>query len=306
MENPKGILLESGTNEFEIIEFFVGNVFYGINVAKVREIINLVPVTKMPNAHPCIDGIFALRGKIMPLLNLKKYLRKESSFDCGDDGDGGSKIIVAEMNSCFIGFKVDDVSRIHRISWTQMEPVPTISDTELVVGVVKMEDRLVILLDFEKILSEINPDISKKLTTVPDSTQELVDARKQKTILIAEDSYMLRDLLLKTLGSAGYHTISAENGQIAWDKIKKLTEDGSVLTDKIQMLITDIEMPQMDGHHLIRKIKEDPALQDLPIIIFSSLINDEMRRKGEALGAYAQITKPEIEQLIGVVDKRLF
>lgn len=295
----KGILLESGTNEFEIIEFSVGNVFYGINVAKVREIINSIPITELPNTHPFIDGIFTLRGKIMPLLNLARCLKVETKKD-------SPKIIVAEMNGYFIGFKVDDVSRIHRISWSQMEPAPTISDSEQVIGVVKMENRLVILLDFEKILSEVNPEISRKLSAVPVSTENLIAARKQKTIMIAEDSHMLRELLLKTLTSAGYNTLANENGQVAWDKLKGLTANGKPILDQVQMLITDIEMPQMDGHHLIKKIKEDKELQELPVIVFSSLINEEMRRKGEALGAYAQITKPEIEQLIGVVDKKMF
>lgn len=298
MEKTKGILLETGTNEFEIIEFSIGNVFYGINVAKVREIINEVPVTAMPNAHSYVDGIFTLRGKIMPLVNLEKCLNSETQTVT-------SKIIVAEMNSVFIGFKVDEVSRIHRISWNQMEPPPNISDSELVVGIVKMENRLIILLDFEKILSEVNPEISKKLSAIPVSTEELVTIRKTKTILVAEDSHMLRELLIKTLHTAGYNTISAENGQQAWDKLKTIAVSGKSAVEQIQMVITDIEMPQMDGHHLTKKIKEDRALSELPVIIFSSLINDEMRRKGEALGAYAQITKPEIEQLINIVDKRI-
>lgn len=298
MKNTKGILLESGTNEFEIIEFSIGNVFYGINVAKVREIINEVPVTAIPNSHSYIDGIFALRGKIMPLVNLAKCLNSETQAVT-------SKIIVAEMNSVFIGFKVDEVSRIHRISWNQMEPAPNISDSELVVGVVKMENRLIILLDFEKILSEVNPEISKKLSAIPVSTEELVTIRKTKTIVVAEDSHMLRELLLKTLHTAGYNTISAENGQLAWNKLKAIAVSGKSVVEQIQMVITDIEMPQMDGHHLTKKIKEDQNLRELPVIIFSSLINDEMRRKGEALGAYAQITKPEIEQLINIVDKRI-
>ena len=298
MEKTKGILLEAGTNEFEIIEFSIGNVFYGINVAKVREIINEVPVTAMPNAHSYVDGIFTLRGKIMPLVNLEKCLNSQTQAVT-------SKIIVAEMNGVFIGFKVDEVSRIHRISWNQMEPAPHISDSERVVGVVKMENRLIILLDFEKILSEVNPEISRKLSAIPVSTEELVTIRKTKTILVAEDSHMLRELLLKTLHTAGYNTVSAENGQQAWEKLKTIATSRKSVVEQIQMVITDIEMPQMDGHHLTKKIKEDQNLRELPVIIFSSLINDEMRRKGEALGAYAQIAKPEIEQLINIVDKRI-
>ena len=298
MEKSQGILLESGTNEFEIIEFSVGNVFYGINVAKVREIINSVPVTALPNTHPFVEGIFCLRGKIMPLLNLSKCLNRPSQT-------ANHKIIVAEMNGCCTGFEVDDVSRIHRISWKQMEAAPAISDSERVIGGVKMENRLIILLDFEKILSEVNPEIGKRLSTVPVSSAELVEARKKKHVLVAEDSHMLRELLLQTLGTAGYTTIAAENGQVAWDKLEAFVKDGNMLTERIQLLITDIEMPQLDGHHLVKKVKEHERMQDIPVVIFSSLINEEMRRKGDALGAYAQITKPEIDILIETLDKKL-
>lgn len=298
MEDNKGILLESGTNEFEIIEFSVGDVFYGINVAKVREIINIVPVTKLPHMHPYVEGIFTLRGKVMPVVNLATCL---SSRPLTDD----CKIIISEMNGYFMGFKVDDVSRIHRISWNQMEPAPDITSSDRAIGVVKMEDRLVVLLDFEKILSEINPEINKKMTAIPLSTDELVAVRKTKTVLVAEDSHMLRELLLSTLHNAGYNTIAAENGQAAWEKLAAMASADKTLNEQIQLVITDVEMPQMDGHHLLKKMKEDKTLRELPVVIFSSLINEEMRRKGEALGAFAQVTKPEIEQLITILDKKI-
>jgi len=299
MEDNKGILLESGTNEFEIIEFSVANVAYGINVAKVREVINPVPVTPIVKSHPYLDGAFTLRGKIIPLVNLARSMNVAESTTA-------SRFIVAEINNYFVGFKVESVDRIHRISWTQMEPAPHISGSDLVVGIVKMGDRLIILLDFEKILSEVNPDINKKMSVVPSSTPDLVALRKTKTILIAEDSHMLRELLLNTLHSAGYKTIDTENGQEAWDKLTAIaTTAGKSVTEQIQMVITDIEMPKMDGHHLTKLIKGHEKLQELPVVIFSSLINEEMRRKGAGLGAFAQITKPEIEQLINIIDNKI-
>lgn len=298
MGNDKGILLESGTNEFEIVEFSVGGVYYGINVAKVREIITMLPITPMVNAHPYIDGVFTLRGKIIPLINLARCLSR-------DETASDPKIVVCEINSVFSAFKVDAVYRIHRISWTQMEPVPHISGSDRVIGLVKMQDRLIILLDFEKILSEINPEINQKMAVIPDSTPDLVRIRHTKTILVAEDSHMLRELLLGTLHTAGYNTIATENGQEAWEKFAALLATGKAIEEQVQLVITDIEMPQMDGHHLTKRIKGHEKLRDLPVVIFSSLINQEMRQKGEALGAYAQVTKPEIEQLIGIVDKRI-
>ena len=294
-----GILLESGTNEFEIIEFSIGNVFYGINVAKVREIINPIAVTKLPNSHPYVEGIFTLRGKVIPLVSLERSLAVQAKTD------NTYKVIVSEMNGVFMGFKVDDVTRIHRISWKQMEPSPQAAATSRVIGIVKMDDKLIVLLDFEKILSEIDPGINQKMTSIPKANPELAKIRKQRTILIAEDSHLLRELLVNTLHTAGYGTIVTENGQEAWDKLEAFAAADKPVTQQLQLVITDIEMPQMDGHHLTKRIKSDEKLQHLPVVIFSSLINEEMRRKGESLGADAQITKPEIEQLIDIIDKRI-
>ena len=298
MEDNKGILLESGTNEFEIIEFSVGGVYYGLNVAKVREVINAVPVTFIARSHPNLDGVFTLRSRVMPLVNLARCLNAPPTSD-------DFKIIVCEINNFYVGFKVDAVYRIHRISWTQMEPAPHIAGSDLVIGIVKMQERMIILLDFEKILADVNPELNKKMMAVPASTPDLMALRKKRTIMIAEDSRMLRDLLLGTLHTAGYNTISNENGQEAWSKLQEIANSGKPVTDALQLIITDIEMPQMDGHRLTKLVKDHPQLKELPIVIFSSLINEEMRLKGEALGAYAQITKPEIEQLIGIVDKKI-
>ena len=293
----QGILLESGTNEFEIVEFSVGVTTYGINVAKVREVINRVPVTKMPNTPDCVDGVFSLRGKVMPLVDLARVLSAVRDKE-------PSKIIVCELNNFHVGFLVDEVSRIQRISWSAMEPPPNVTNSEEVVGIVKIADKMIILLDFEKIVADINPEINRKLTSVPQMSDKTVRTRQTKKILVAEDSKMLRDLLQSTLHASGYQNIiMAENGAIAWDKLQDIAKKTEPVTQQLQLVITDIEMPQMDGHHLLKRIKEDDHLKALPVIIFSSLINPEMRRKGELLGAVEQVTKPEIEQLIGFVDQ---
>jgi two-component system chemotaxis response regulator CheV len=295
----KGILLETGTNEFEIVEFTVGKVNYGINVAKVREVINLVPITEMPNSHPYVDGIFTLRGRVMPLVNLPRCLGAE------DSGSNTKNIIVSELNNYFIGFLVNEVSRIHRVSWSVMEPPPNVTNSDMVVGIIKMGEKIVILLDFEKIVAEINPQINIKLTTLPESTEASKEQRKTKKIFIAEDSKMLRDLLVETLHESGYLNVTAyNNGKDAWDALYALAESGVPIEEKVHMLITDIEMPQMDGHHLLKRVREDRALAKLPVVIFSSLINEEMRRKGEAIGADGQVSKPEIVQLIGILDDK--
>lgn len=299
MQQNQGILLESGTNEFEIVEFRVGEGTYGINVAKVREVINLLPVTKLVTAHPLVEGIFTLRGRVIPLVNMAQCLGSPATA-------AASRIIVSELNNFYVGFKVDEVSRIHRISWEQMEPAPNMAGSSMVNGIVKMNDRLILLLDFEEIVSEINPDIKAKLTTVPTAAPDQMQFRSEKTILIAEDSVMLRDLLKRTLVNSGYTgLITTVNGQEAWNKLQEMLLRDEPLEKQLHLVITDIEMPKMDGHHLTKRIKEHDRLQTLPVIIFSSLINEEMRRKGEALGADAQITKPEIAQLIAIVDEKI-
>ena len=300
MDDKKGILLETGTNEFEIVEFNVGKVNYGINVAKVREVINLVPITKMPQAHPYVDGLFTLRGRVMPLVNLPRCLNQETEDDL-------KNIIVTEINNYNIGFLVNSVSRIHRISWTEMEPAPNVSDSPMVVGIIKMLDKMVLLLDFEKIIAEINPEINEKLTTLPEVTKDIKEQRNDVKVFVAEDSPMLRDLLVQTLHDAGYITTrDFSNGKLAWEAIQKIGQEEAPLDDSINILISDIEMPQMDGHHLLTQIREHNKLGKLPVIFFSSLINEEMRRKGEAIGANGQISKPEIGQLIDLIDSLVF
>ena len=299
MNEKKGILTETGTNEFEIIEFSIGKVNYGINVAKVREVINRVPTTQLPNAHSYVDGIFTLRGRIMPLVNLPRCL---GAVVDPDDESAGQNIIVSELNNYFVGFLVDKVSRIHRVSWEHMEPPPDITESEMVVGIIKMNEKMVVLLDFEKIVSEINPEINRKLSAVPEVSVTKKEGRNKKTLLIAEDSHMLRDLLVNTLKTAGYvNILSYPNGREAWEKLEALAKTGQPVEKNVNLVITDIEMPQMDGHNLTKRIKADRDLQILPVVIFSSLINEEMRRKGEALGASAQISKPEIAMLIDLV-----
>ena len=296
MDDKKEILLETGTNEFEIVEFNVGKVNYGINVAKVREVINLVPITKMPQAHPYVDGLFTLRGRVMPLVNLPRCLNQETEDDL-------KNIIVTEINNYNIGFLVNSVSRIHRISWTEMEPAPNVSDSPMVVGIIKMLDKMVLLLDFEKIIAEINPEINEKLTTLPEVTKDIKEQRNDVKVFVAEDSPMLRDLLVQTLHDAGYITTREfSNGKLAWEALQKIGQEEAPLDDSINILISDIEMPQMDGHHLLTQIREHNKLGKLPVIFFSSLINEEMRRKGEAIGANGQISKPEIGQLIDLID----
>ncbi|HSH24213.1 MAG TPA: chemotaxis protein [Massilibacterium sp.] len=296
--NEQVILLESGTNELEIVVFTVGGSTYGINVMKVREIINPVPVTEVPNVHPHVSGIIRLRGEVLTLIDMSKILGVPASEDPKND-----KYIVAELNKMKVAFHVHNVSRIYRISWEQIEKPSKLYEGEdtLTIGVVKMEEQMVLLLDYEKILVDINPESGINVGQL----KELgVRERSTKKILVADDSAMLRDLIQTTLNEAGYENLDFfDNGQMLWNRLEGLVEKhGENVTDEVQAVITDIEMPQMDGHHLTRLIKEHPILSKIPVIIFSSLISPDLRHKGEKVGADGQVTKPEIVKLVNIID----
>lgn len=299
-EEKKGILLETGTNEFEIVEFNIGSVHYGINVAKVREVITRTPVTEMPQAHPYVDGLFTLRGKAIPLVNLPRCLNVQS-------GSESKNIIVTEINNYNIGFLVDGVSRIHRISWQNMEPSPEVGDQSRVVGIIKMKDKIILLLDFETIIAEINPEINQKLTTFDEASDDIRERRSGVHVVCAEDSPLLRELLVSTLHESGYRFVrDFNNGADAWKYLHEQASKKGKMEDKVRIIISDIEMPQMDGHRLLKLIREDERYAETPVILFSSLISEEMRRKGVQLGANGQIAKPEINQLIGLIDELVF
>lgn len=289
------ILLENGTNELEILEFKLDGNVYGINVAKIKEIITYQPVTPVPNAHPSIEGIFMPRDTMITAIDLKNCLQRGKSTE-------GGLFIITNFNKLDIAFHVDSVVGIHRVSWKDIiKPGATVSTTEdsISTGIVKIEDRLIIILDFEKIVSDINPETGLKSTEIDEMGYR---ERTDIPVLIAEDSVLLNKLIVESLKKAGYvNLIHTENGQEAYDLIQKFKEQGS-LDKHVKCIITDIEMPLMDGHRLTKLVKEDSETRHIPVIIFSSLVNDEMRRKGEALGADAQLSKPEIGNLVRMVD----
>ncbi len=290
------ILLENGTNELEILEFKLDGNAYGINVAKIREIINYMDVTPVPNAHPSIEGIFMPRDIMITAIDLKNCLQRGVS-------EPGGLFIITNFNKLDIAFHVDAVVGIHRVSWKEIiKPDSSISTAEegISTGIVKIDGRLIIILDFEKIMTDINPETGLKMTDIDELGER---QRNDVPILIAEDSQLLNKLIVDSLHKAGYtNLIHTENGQQAYDMIQQFKNEGE-LQEHVQCLITDIEMPLMDGHRLTKLIKEDDETKYIPVIIFSSLVNEEMKRKGAALGADAQLSKPEIGNLVREVDK---
>lgn len=289
------ILLENGTNELEVLEFILAGNSYGINVAKVKEIIPYQPVTPVPNAHPSIEGIFMPRETMITAIDLKNCLQR------GEYSPSGL-FIITNFNKLDIAFHVDNVVGIHRVSWRDIiKPDATVSTTEegISTGIIKYDEKLIIILDFEKIVSDINPETGLKVADIDELGER---ERSDVPVLIAEDSVLLNKLIVDSLKKAGYHNlIHTKNGQEAYDVIQTCKEEGT-LKEHVQCIITDIEMPLMDGHRLTKLVKEDPETADIPIVIFSSLVNDEMKRKGAALGADAQLSKPEIGNLVRVVD----
>jgi two-component system chemotaxis response regulator CheV len=298
MDKDTTVLLESGTNELEIVEFEVNGNKYGINVLKVREIIWPVPVTFIPHSHPHVEGIIELRGEILPVIDMMKVLGFENSQPKETD-----KFIVTEFNLQKAVFRVNNVTKIHRISWQRIEKPSEIyqGKSSEITGVIKMNGEMLLLLDFEKIMADINPASGIQVEQVKKLGKR---ERSNKKIIVAEDSPLLRKLLEETLQEAGYVNVDFfENGQEALSYLESLIEDESAIEEKVQLVITDIEMPQMDGHHLTKRIKDNPNLKKLPVIIFSSLITNELRHKGEMVGVDEQVSKPEINELIQKMDK---
>ncbi|MFW5487190.1 MAG: chemotaxis protein [Desulfovibrio sp.] len=298
------ILLEAGTNELEIVEFYIDEPevskdheyqgYYGVNVAKVLEIIRLPKITELPQVnHPSVLGAFNLRSHVIPLVDLSMWLGKERIEH------EPPKVIVTEFNQVTSAFLVSGVNRIHRISWEEVEPpnnyVAQFSSNSIT-GVVKIKDRIVFLLDLEKIVAELNPDLGLRLDESIDFSQG-----ERYRALVADDSALIRDMLRDLLEKANFDVEITSNGQECWDRLQeirsKAEEEKKKVTEYVQVVVADIEMPAMDGHHLTKKIKADSILRDLPVMLFSSLITDKLRHKGVAVGADDQISKPEISKL---------
>lgn len=290
------ILTDVGTNELEVVEFDLEGRPYVINVAKVREIIRPQPVMAVPETHPCVVGVFRNREEVLPLVDLGRWLGGTTEPD-----PSRAKVVVAEFNRTKVGFLVHGVSRIHRVSWAALE---TPGEGSMVyspsaLGFMRLaeggeRERIVFLLDFERIVGELC-DRTEPVAPVHDSEAL---RRKGRVVLVAEDSSMIRKAMVQRLEGGGFTVRQASNGEEAWNYL-----EGGGPAD---LLVSDIEMPRMDGHHLTKRVKDDPRFRSLPVVLYSSMIYDEIRRKGESVGADAQICKPDIDNLIQTVDRLIF
>ena len=294
------ILLETGTNEIEIMEFTIDGNLYGINVAKVREIMMAEKVHPMPHSHPAVEGIFKPRDEVLTVVDLPKYLNGVSTPPGPKD-----LFIITNFNKMSIAFRVHTVVGISRISWTDIQkPDKTVSGGAegVATGIAQCGPSLVTILDFEKIVAEIAPETSIQISEIDRMGQR---ERNASPIWLAEDSILLTKLIHEALIKAGYTNLhSFSNGQELWDSLQQTKQAGGI-SESVALIITDLEMPQMDGHRLTKLVKDDPVLRKIPLIIFSSLISEEMRIKGKQLGADEQLSKPEIGHLVDVMDSLL-
>ncbi len=296
------ILLETGTNEFEFIEFFIDEKtaegedrdYFGVNVAKVLEVVEAPQGLEVSEGapHPSFLGTIPLRDLILPVIDLSVWLDMDKPMKESD------LIVVTEFNGVVTGFLVSGVTQIHRVFWGDLEaPSKYISEvkTNCITGTLSLEDRFVLMIDLESILAELDPSMMKL-----DEDNAIVGDEHYKA-LITDDSTSVRALLTKNFENANFEVHAFSDGEMAWqgllDLQRRARENGQEITDLLDVVIADIEMPRMDGYTLTKKIKEDIHLSKLPVILFSSLITKGLHHKGEQVKADDQITKPEFGKL---------
>jgi two-component system chemotaxis response regulator CheV len=300
------ILLQSGTNELEIITLFlqwhdqttdaISRTAYGINAAKVRELVAMPEtLTEIPESVPSMKGVFLLRDRTIPLIDLCEWFGYTP--DLSPEARAKWVVIVTEINGKFFGFIAHGVDKVYRVSWTKiLPPPPIISHYSSLTGVCLVDGNIIQMVDFESIIATIDPSMvidseAHAILEHPDAAQA------DKAVVIADDSRVIQEQIRKTLEKAGYRVVSHSDGQDAWEYLEKLRINGT-LHDKVLAVISDIEMPRMDGHNFCKRIKENSGYDGIPVMLFSSLINDTARHKGNAVGADDQISKPELGQLV--------
>ncbi len=295
------------TTELDIIEFTIeypandGSIqkqYFGISVAKILSIIQIPQLTRLPNMHNCVYGVFRLRESIIPALDLSKNLYgiRNQSKD--------QKMIITDFNKMLLGLIVNEVKSIHRIKWSEIETPESLSELEgdnsSIVGVIKFPDRNLLMLDMEKIIVDIDPN--KAIASLK-KQQKLVDWNP--IAVTADDSSTIRKMIGDRLGKAGFSIKSFNDGLQAWEylqEIGKQVAEGAAINDLVNVIITDIEMPRMNGYALAELVKNDPVLTKIPLIIFSSIISEDNLYKGKSVGADAQLTKPQIGELLETIN----
>ena len=322
----ESILLESGTNEVEVLEFILGGQSFGVNVLKIQAIEQFDPsrLTRIRLVHPSIVGTLLFRDQCITLVDLSRHLGTQagdpgvaaSGVDQSAEGTGdeeflGQKLVlVMEFNDLKTAFLVDGVDRIHRVSWgsiNTLSPYLNSPGTKFT-GSLQIEGHEILLVDMEKIVTEILPTDLQRHLLEPDSDRPRFAARAGVKIFLAEDSATVRGLLVEELHKGNYRQVRTfPNGYECFDEISELQRtaqaEGGDLRDHVQVVISDIEMPKMDGLALCRTCKRDLNLENLPFIMFSSLVNDQIARKCDEVGADAHLSKPQFGRLVELLDQ---
>ncbi len=290
----QGILLEAGTNELELLVFKLGTTPFAINVAKVREIIQPCQTIGIPYAPDAVEGSFKIRDEILTLVNLGRHF--SMAGEAVNRGEG--MIIVVEMNDVRCGILVDTVERIYRLRWDQiLLPSPYLTSLHVpITGVVNIDSAVVLVADFETIIGQI---LGVQSVHLSESPEPEANSNQDAHILLVDDSELVRKTLVQRLGQAGFdHLTVCTDGQHAWETIQTQQAENGLCN----LVLSDIEMPRMDGLHLTSKIKSDPELKTIPVVLFSSLITADNLKKGKSVGADAQVSKPNGEEMIEAIE----
>ena len=295
---PKGkqILLESGTNELEVLVFELGGQRFGVNVAKVREVILHVDAVPTPGQAETVKGVIRLRGSVLTVVDLHKQLGRLPKHD----DETQWRIIVTEFNGETAAFQVEAVDSIYRLSWEDVRPVPDsgADGHAAVTGMAEIGDDLIMMLDFESIYDTIH---QKDIHRQSGARNTYGADRAACRVWLAEDSAFIRSSIEKMMHDSGFsQLVMYRNGLECWDAIKESARAGQPLPD---VLISDIEMPQMDGLHLCKKIKENASTSHIKVVLYSSLITEETRHKGREVGADEQFNKPKLENVVYTIDR---
>lgn len=299
----------AGTNKLEILLFTLGldkrtgrRENFGINVFKVREVMRTPEITRAPDMPPAVEGMVSLRGALVPVVDLARY--------AGVDTDMKREImIVTEYNGHTQGFLVEGVDTILRLDWSSMRVPPEMLQMEmggLVTAVTELEGgKLIMMMDVEKVLAETSPRFEEEMqfnVIKPAGTEG-------KTVFYADDSLIARKQIERTLQSMGMNTLSAVNGRRAWEELQKLAAQaearGVELKTMLQLILTDIEMPEMDGYMLTKSIKSDSRFAGIPVLMHSSLSGLSNQKLGTSVGVDGYVTKFEPQKLCEAVTRIL-
>jgi two-component system chemotaxis response regulator CheV len=292
-----GILLEAGTNEVEILVFNVGHERCGVNVAKVREARTLERAVFLPRFPDSIEGVVCVRNDVVPAVDLCKYLwGSRQDIDASQERN-----LLLEFNERMVAFRVQSIDRVYRVSWKDIIPMPQHTGRDVpITGLVLLEGKIVTLLDFESIGAILG--VSGSIET---NAKQVVEEKgkveiKDLPLVFADDSPLIRRMMLDALTKSGYRNIHVfSDGQEAWNYLADLGGKHTVedIREHVAAIVTDIEMPRMDGFHLTKCVRENAVLRDLPVILFSSLVSRDNEKKGMQVGATAQISKPRWDEL---------